>query len=69
MWLKLSIHLQEAEFKGVSAQFKMSREARKNREIEQEFFINFTIFCVFNIKSKEISWRVRGEEKEEKSKF
>ena len=47
----------------------MSREARKNREREQEFFINFTIFCVFNIKSKEISWRVRGEEKEEKSKF
>ena len=45
------------------------QEKREKIEREQEFFINFTIFCVFNIKSKEISWRVRGEEKEEKSKF
>ena len=26
-------------------------------------------FCVINVKYKEISWRVRGEEEEEKSNF
>jgi len=26
-------------------------------------------FCVINVKYKEISWRVRGERREEKSNF
>ena len=43
----------------------MERE-KKERE-RREIILNFKIFCVINVKYKEISWRVR--KKEEKSNF
>ena len=39
------------------------KEERERREI----ILNFKIFCVTNVKYKEISWRVRKEK--EKSNF
>ena len=46
----------------------MEREKReREREGEQEFWINFNIFCVINVKYKKIHGGL--EEKEEKSNF
>ena len=45
------------------------RERESERE-RREIILNFKIFCVINVKYKEISWRVRRKEKEEeKSNF
>ena len=42
----------------------MEREEReRDREREQEFWIHSNIFCVINVKYKEISWTVRRRRK------
>ena len=44
----------------------MERE-KKERE-RREIILNFKIFCVINVKYKEISWRVRRRRRKEEKK-
>ena len=39
------------------------RKFHGKREKRTNFEINFNIFCVINVKYKEISWRVRKKKK------
>ena len=47
-------------------QLKKEREKARENARERE---KRDKFCVINVKYKEISWRVRGERREEKSNF
>ena len=43
-------------------------EREREREREREIILNFKIFCVINVKYKEISWRVRRRRRKEEKK-
>ena len=44
----------------------ISRKERERERERREIILNFKIFCVINVKYKEISWRVRRRSRKEK---